>query len=335
MSRIGLIPCLLCATLSLAAGADEMRDPEPFQVRNPNPFMLLYGLPLATPAKILDDQAFRSGVQFSVANSSIEKIRDNEQVTLDGETYRAALVWKQGLGEGWQWGVELPYLSHRGGGLDSLIESWHNLFGLSNSDRDDWPKDRLRYVYMDGGETRVNIQQDRSGIGDIQFQLARRLSQDNPDRALSWHISLKLPTGSEQDLLGSGGTDLALWLSGSHRSLLSNWPVSGYAQAGLLVTGDTDILADRQRHLVGFGTLGLSWQAYDWLDLKFQIDGHTSLYDSQVHQLGGSAMMLTFGGSGYWGEHRQHRIDLSLGENLTTDTVPDFIINLGYELAIP
>jgi hypothetical protein len=333
MYRLCLLSSALCALSSQYVTAGEIRDPEPFQVRNPNPFMLLYGLPLATPSTILDDQASRAGVQFSLANSSSERVTESEQLTLDGDTYRVALTWRQGLGEGWEWGFELPYLSHREGGLDKLIQKWHNLFGLSNSARDDWPRNRLRYHYVEDGETRVLIQKNQSGIGDIQLHVARDLPLASPGRKLSWHASLKLPTGDAQGLLGSGGTDLALWLSGSQRALLNHDMVGGFGQAGLLFTSKSDVLADRQRHVVGFATLGLSWQTYDWLDLKFQFDGHTPFYDSKVDQLGGSALMLTFGGSTYWGEQKQHRVDLSVGENLTTDTVPDFVINLGYEIA--
>ncbi len=332
---LGLISCILSMLLSLPAGAEENRDPDPFQVRNLNPFILMHGLPLAASARILDDRASRAGLQFSVANTSIEKVTDGEQLTLDGETYRTALIWEQGLGDGWQWGLELPYLSHRSGGLDTLIQNWHNLLGLSNSDRNDWPENRLRYLYVDDGEIRVDVGENRSGFGDLQLQLAHRLPQSEAGRNLSWHVSVKLPTGDDERLLGSGGTDLALWLSGSQRSLLPGWSMAGFGQVGLLIMEKSDILVDRQRPMAGFATLGLSWQTYDWLDLKLQYDGHTPFYHSNVDQLGGSAQMLTLGGSLYWGEQRLHRVDLSVGENLASDTVPDFIINLGYEVGFP
>ena len=81
--------------------------------------------------------------------------------------------------------------------------------------------------------------------------------------------------------------------------------------------------------MVVFGALGVGWRAYDWLDLKAQVDAHSSHYDSDLDQLGGAALLLTVGGSIHLdGDSR--RIDISIGENLTTDTVPDFMINLAY-----
>jgi hypothetical protein len=271
------------------------------------------------------------GLHLSVANNSIEKKSKKEQVILDGETYQAVLSWQQGMGDGWQWGIELPYLSHRGGGLDALIENWHDLLGLSNSDREDWHQNQLRYLYIDHGETQVDRHDNSSGIGDIQLIFSRALPWGREEQNTSWHLSMKLPTGDEESMLGSGAVDLAFWLSGSDRSLLGDGFVGGYGQVGILIMGQADILEERQRWGAGFGTLGVSWLAYNGLDLKCQIDAHTPIYQSQVDQLGGSAFMLTFGGSFYL-EDNEGRIDLSIGENLTTDTVPDFIINMGYQV---
>ncbi|MEJ2621679.1 MAG: DUF3187 family protein [Candidatus Thiodiazotropha sp.] len=283
---------LLCLTTTdLVHGGQS----EPFHVRNMNPFTLLHGMPVATPSELLDDQQTSLSLQFDVANTSMETIGEDEQVTLDGETYRVTLVWQRGIGSGWQVGVEMPYLSHRGGGLDSLIENWHDLFGFSNSDRDDWQQNQLRYIYIRDGVTEVDIQEKVSGIGDIQFQIFRELPMVDDEIRASIHMGLKLPTGDEDSLLGSGAAELE----------------------------------KAQREFAVFGMLGINWRVYQWLDLKAQIDAHTPFYQSKSDQLGGSAVMLTFGGTIplQGGDH----IDLSLGENMTTDMVPDLIFNIRYE----
>ena len=311
----------------------EAFHPEPFSVRNMNPFTLLHGLPVAASAGVHNERTSSLDLQWSVANTSMETVTEDEQVTLDGETYRAALTWKRGLGSGWQLGVEVPYLSHRGGGLDSLIENWHDLFGFSNSDRDDWEQNQLRYFYVKDGVTEVDIQDSSSGVGDLQLLLSRALPLDDEQLRAAMHVSLKLPTGDEESLLGSGAPDLAFWLSGSDTRLFEGWPVGGYGQAGVLIMGKADILEEAQRDFVLFGTLGADWRAYDWLDLKIQLDAHTPFYRSQTDQLGGSAVMFTFGGSILL--DGGSRIDISLGENLTTDMVPDLILNLGYQVSFP
>ncbi|MCG7960203.1 MAG: DUF3187 family protein [Candidatus Thiodiazotropha taylori] len=318
-----LLLCLAPGGLALAS------QPEPFHVRNMNPFTLLHGLPVATPSEILDDQQNSLSLQLDVANTSMETVEESEQVTLDGETYRLALTWQRGIGSGWQVGIEVPYLSHRGGGLDSLIENWHDLFGFSNSDRDDWPQNQLRYLYIRDGVTEVNIQQEVSGIGDIILQLSREVIVADQEMKASMHMGLKLPTGDEDSLLGSGAPDLSIWFTGSDRQLMPGWPFGGYGHVGVLMMGKAEVLEEDQREFVMFGTLGINWRAYEWLDLKAQVDAHTPFYHSKSDQLGGSAVMLTFGGTIplEGGDH----IDLSLGENLTTDMVPDLIFNIRYE----
>ncbi|MCW4188803.1 MAG: DUF3187 family protein [Candidatus Thiodiazotropha lotti] len=317
---------LLCSTMT---GVAQASQPEPFHVRNMNPFTLLHGLPVATPSELLGDQQNSLSLQLDVANTSMETVEESEQVTLDGETYRLALTWQRGIGSGWQVGVEVPYLSHRGGGLDSLIENWHDLFGFSNSDRDDWQQNQLRYLYIRDGVTEVDIQEKVSGIGDIQFHLSRELSLADEEMRASVHMGLKLPSGDEESLLGSGAPDLSIWLTGSDRKLLPGWPFGGYGHMGVLLMGKAEVLEEDQREFVLFGTLGINWRVYQWLDLKAQVDAHTPFYHSSSDQLGGSAVMLTFGGTIplEGGDH----IDLSLGENMTTDMVPDLIFNIRYE----
>jgi hypothetical protein len=317
---------LLCLTTIDGAQAAQ---PEPFHVRNLNPFTLLHGLPVATPSELLDDQQTSLSLQFDVANNSMESFNGNERVTLDGETYRLALTWQRGLGSGWQIGLEVPYISHRGGGLDSLIENWHDLFGFSNSNRDDWRQNRLRYLYIRDGVVEIQIEEKVSGIGDIQFQLSRELSLVDEQSKASVHMGLKLPSGDEDSLLGSGAPDLSFWLTGSDEKLMQGWPFGGYGHMGILLMGKAEVLQQQQREIVMFGTLGVNWPVYQWLNLKVQVDAHTPFYHSKSDQLGGSAVMLTFGGTipldG--GDH----IDLSLGENMTTDMVPDLIFNIRYE----
>ncbi|MCU7932017.1 MAG: DUF3187 family protein [Candidatus Thiodiazotropha sp. (ex Codakia rugifera)] len=316
----------LCPVLALAGESGY----EPFRVRNLNPFTLIHGLPAASSSQLLNEDESSLHLSMDVANNSIQGTSDGEQVTLDGETYRIGLVWKKGVGAGWQMGIEVPYLSHRDGFMDNLIENWHDIFGLSNAKREDWPQNRLRYLYVKDGDERVSIQKNTQGVGDIQLFLSHTLQRDAAGRNSAVHASLKLPTGDSDSLLGSGAPDIAFWISGSDAQLLKRWSMGVYGQAGLLIKGKADILSEQQRDAALFGTVGTRWLAYDWLALKLQVDGHTSLYDSAVDQLGGTAVMITVGGSILLNDG-QSGIDISIGENLTTDTVPDFMVNLSYK----
>ncbi|MEW8506538.1 MAG: DUF3187 family protein [Candidatus Thiodiazotropha sp.] len=320
-----LIPLAYLPSLSAQGMAVD-----PFHVRNMNPFALIYGLPAASSPHLLGDGESYLQLTADVANNSIESDADGEGIRLDGETYRLALIWQRGLASAWQVGIELPLLSHRDGVMDGLIENWHDFFGLSNSDREDWPRNTLIYRYEDSEGEQLLVDRRSSGIGDIVLSLSHLLETDNDsNRRIALHTSLKLPTGDADQLLGSGAMDLALWLSASEQRKFWQWPLDLYGQAGILIKGEGDLLQELQQELVLFGTLGVGWRPAAWIDLKAQVDAHTSHYDSELDQLGGAAIMLTVGGSVHL-DGGSRRIDIAIGENLTTDSVPDFMINLAY-----
>lgn len=318
-------------TLAFASMAVAQQKPltEPFAVRNQNPFILVHGLPNATAAELLPPGESSLQLQFDITNHSKGSQTPQESIILDGETYRTALIYKRGFGDGWQLGLELPLISHRHGIMDNFIEGWHDIFGLSNKDRASWPKNRLLFSYTRNGIVMAEMSDGASGVGDLQLQLSRRLKVSKEGNWLSLSASLKLPSGDVDRFQGSGAVDLAVWLSGAAPTLLEAWRMGGYMQAGVLLLGDGDLLSEQQRNSVLFGSAGMHWRAWPGLMLKAQFDLHSSFYDSQLEQLGKRSLMLTLGGTIAL-DQGAGALDLAIGENLATDTVPDFMLNLAY-----
>jgi len=50
-----------------------------------------------------------------------------------GETTRLTFTYERGVGENFEWGIRVPYVSHDGGSLDTIIDGWHDTFGLPQS----------------------------------------------------------------------------------------------------------------------------------------------------------------------------------------------------------
>jgi hypothetical protein len=293
-----------------------------------NPFVLIHAVPAASSSTLLAANESSLQLTGNLANNSIHSESDGERIRLDGETYRLALAWKRGITADWQVGIELPYFTHLEGWMDGLIENWHDMLGLSNSNRDDWSRNALVYRYESAEGEQVLVNRNEGGVGDLVLSLSHALDADS-GRRLALHANLKLPTGDADALLGSGAVDLAFWLSGADKGPFRRMPLHFYGQVGLLLKGEADLLQDRQRDLVYFASLGAGWRPKGWLDLKTQLDLHSSHYDSKLDQLGGAGLMLTVGGSIHLDGDNQ-RIDISIGENLTTDSVPDFMVNLAY-----
>ena len=313
---------------SVLAQSELLR--EPFAIRNQNPFVLNYGLPVTTSPLRLQQGDSSLQLQFDITNNSKDAKTSREEIVLDGETYGATLIYQRGFGNGWQLGVSLPLIGHHSGLMDNFIEGWHDTFGLSNGDREDWPKNRLFFSYTRDGVNEITLEDGSTGVGDLQLQVSRPLfGSASEEGAWRWHASLELPTGDADRLQGSGSTDLALWISGSSTQLIERWRMGGFFHAGLIRTGSGDLLPDHVKRLVWFGGAGLYGSPWSWLMLKAQLDMHSAFYDSELDQLGRRSVLLTVGGTIPL-DHDRGVFDLAIGENLATDAVPDFMINLAY-----
>jgi hypothetical protein len=311
------LPLVLLGLIGMFGGdasADEPADrPAPFLVRDMNPFILVHGLPPFDPAVPAPPHRFQLQAVFDLANNAKVSTGANESITLDGETYRLALLARYGVSERVEVGVEVPLVSHRSGVFDPFILSWHDLLGLSNGDRDTLPDNALDYSYRDQGQEQVAIRSTRGGLGDVRlFAAAAIYRADGGEREVSLRGSLKLPTGDSARLLGSGGTDLALSVDAVERGL-GAWG---------------DVLASRLRRGLVFGGLGLAWRAGSVVDLKAQLDGHGAVYQSELPQLDSTSVLLTVGGTVRFGPAAS--LDLSIGENLFVDTIPDVVLNLTF-----
>jgi hypothetical protein len=309
------------------AHANTLADqPAPFLIRDQNPFIQIYGLPPHDAAELTPSRQSTIQILFDLANNS--KLADgaNESISLDGETYRLAFSVRHGLSDRVEAGIEVPLVFHRSGVLDDFIEGWHDLLGLDNGERDKTPSNALDYSHRFQGQESIAIRSGQQGLGDVRVFAATTLYQaDDRSREVSLHGSLKLPTGDSARLLGSGSTDLALSVNAVERSL-GSYRITAYGRFGLLASSDSDVLTAQQRHFVVFGGLGLNWHAGGPVDLKAQLDGHSSFYQSELPQLDSDSVQLTLGGTIYFG--RATALDLAVGENLFTDTIPDLLIQI-------
>ncbi len=301
----------------------------PFSIKNQNPFIQIYGLPATEPAELVPEGKTTTDITLDIANNSILNTEGNEEIFLDGETYRLTLTWRQGKSNNLEYGIELPLIAHSKGFMDNFIEGWHNAFGMTNSERNKTPSNTLHYEYLRNGTSIIAVTQPKDGIGDIRAYAAKQLRNNNHS-ALSAHASLKLPTGQAERLHGSGSTDISLSVSQLKHRWLTSYQLSTFANAGVLLMSDSDYFDEIQRHVVGFGSTGAVWDVDDYdIDLKVQLDGHTSFYKSDLPQLGSNTIQLTIGGSVHFDSGA--RLDIGVGENLLTDTTPDYLMNFAYK----
>lgn len=326
-SPIKLLQCLLIVTSGMVLPvAEGSSDLIPLYSYNQSPLVQIYGLPALGPARVLRKNETDLSVQAHVANNSTDASNNVEQLVLDGETHRFMLIFRQGLGNGYEWGVELPYLSHNGGFMDDFIEDWHRTFGLPQGNRLNTPPNQINYRYARNGVELVNVSRSAKGVGDVRLTAATQLSDGLRESTVALRGSLKIPTGDSADLLGSGSTDLALWLSVAPRANTDD-PWRGYGGGGLLLLTDGDVLPNQKRNYVAFGNIGLSYRMTSSLTLYAQIDAHSAFYkDSDFRQLDANAFQGLLGA--LWEFNPGKSVGFSISEDLTVGASPDFVFNL-------
>ena len=145
-------------------------------------------------------------VSTDIASYLVWENSGSENIFLDGETYRFALALRGGFRNRWEWFAEAPIVAHRTGVFDSFIENWHDFFGLAQNDRDRVPHDRLALFYRDGAGAYVDIRENVSSFGDVSLGVGYASPQWGfSNDGLAIRASVKLPTGDEDSLAGSGG----------------------------------------------------------------------------------------------------------------------------------
>jgi hypothetical protein len=295
----------------------------PFDTSNQSPLIQIYGLPGIGAPQVLAPGEWRTDLHFEAANHLAAEQRGSEALFLDGETHRTTVKLYRGLRGGREIGIEIPYVRHGGGFFDSFIEGWHDFFGLPQNGRTRLPTDELLFRYLRDGVEHIGITGPTAGIGDVRVAAAQTLGGGT--HAL--RLSVKLPTGDSAKLLGSGATDVALWLSTSCGTACTG-PVSWYGGGGLLWMDQSDVLPELQQRLVAFGSAGLHWQALPRVTLGAQLDAHSPFYDeTDLGPLADYSAQLVLGG--FWHLHPRHALEVAVVEDIAVDTAPDVVIRIG------
>lgn len=298
------------------AGAPAVAQ-EPLYARNLSPVTGLLGLPSQRDAGTGPAGTLNVALHTSVANNYVSELRSEEAVNLDGETLRFALELRYALSDNWDLQLELPWLDHSGGSLDSLIDNWHDFWGMSDGGRSDAPRDLLDVRYA--GHGAFSLQEDASGIGDASLSLGYQIYRDEGSTA-SLVAGYKFATGDEDDFLGSGAEDayLALRFSGDH---LSTLPLRWHGQLGYMRAGQSDLIGPAQERDLWFAGLTVDWIIAERWSLLAQVDGHAAPMDSDLTALGEEAIMLTVGAR--WRISRRWALDVSVVEDVQVETAPD------------
>lgn len=316
------------ALLLLTSGAHAGQGDESafFQHKSQHAYNAVFGLP-AVASRPAETHEWQLSLEHS--NQFMGGSSGDEVLLLDGESTELGFRYKQRISACWQAEALIPFIAHNGGEFDRAIDDWHRFFGLPDASRGDAPYSRLSYSYENLQGKQHDISSPQSGLGDVQLSLQRSLAC-SPDARSEYarsivRLGIKLPTGSAEELSGSGESDLYLDIQTPVYSNGGRWRTA--AAIGALYVGKSEKFA-RQKQWVAYGSLGAQFvYSHRWRALT-QLDWHTPFYVSALRELGDPAISLTVG-IRYLTAGDQ-TVELSISEDIEIDTTPDIVARLAW-----
>ena len=296
-------------------GTDSSADP--FLARDQNPFTLVYGQPLPTPARLPPPAKLKYAVSLDIANTLNVETNNGESLYVDFEAYNLTLGGIYALHRRWALRLDLPFIYRSGGVFDHAIDEWHKLFGLPRADRPNVAEDQFSVFYASPAGTGIDLPGSTSGIADSQLGLGYSLYQNTKTAVSAWG-AVDVPLGDSSKLTGNDDLDYSLWLAGSNWlgefSLLD-------ANIGVVLPGDSVLANLDTEDLVAFGHVGAHFAVHPAVALKLQLAGHSGYYKDTTLDFLGSSVIIIFGGSINTG--KCSAIDIGFSEDIDAGASPD------------
>lgn len=315
---LALLPALVAAE----GHADTW--PEPLQLRNLSPLYANLGVPVMASAALPSASTLTTGLQLQWASHALRESSGGLALELDGETQRVDLQLGYSPSERLTLRINLPWVRHRKGQLDGLIDDWHDLWGMPDGPRSSQPRDRIYFALEPGGRAPQLLDESASGIGDAEVTADLALVRGD-DAALTAVLSLKLASGSRSDFTGGGDPALAAGLRYSRGSCLLD-ALSCHAQLGLVYSDGNALSSDSESWIPFYG-LSLAWTLSQRIALLAQLEGQGRVYDSAPLPRNEPSVWGALGLR--WQPATDWRIDALFTEDLQVGSAPDITFQLG------
>jgi Protein of unknown function (DUF3187) len=196
---------LLAVAAPLSAAAFDFTGPAP--ERNFQPIQLIFlNLPFESAAT-LD----RGGIALLLESAEINEIATTQgpiTSTLKFESNRTVFGVRYGLLDGWEAGLELPFISRFGGFLDPEIDWVESITGRVNPERKLYPHNVFgAFSVVRGHTTLFEDGEENFQPGDLVISLKHALQSPPAWPEIALRAAVKAPTGDADAILGSGKPD--------------------------------------------------------------------------------------------------------------------------------
>lgn len=299
---------LLAAGLANADGGFATRDQNP----------LLQSIYLPTLAPFSSQNGWKVDHSVYITNTTQDESRGNEELLIDVENYRYELGLRFRHDE-WLARIDIPYIANSGGELDATIENWHDLWGFSNGDRSDYPRDQVNIGYRRDGQLEYRQVESSSGLADIGLAVGYQATD-----SLAWFAGIELPSGDADNFSGNEAVDGALWLTYQGQA---DENTGIFALLGVSFPGDGGNLEGLVVDRIWVAQAGFDYLVTPTIVTTVQFDLHSkTIGDSRLKAFGPSLQIQL--GLGFLDFPGKHRIDLFFSEDILVGTAPDITFGL-------
>jgi len=191
----------------------------PAPARNFQPIQLIF---LQLPFERATTVGYRQiSLEVDSAESNVIATTNGPIVSrLKFETNRTVFGARYGFAEDWEVGLHMPFISRYGGFLDPVIDEVEDWFNAVNSERELYPENTFgAFIVRKGDEILFEGDTESFQPGDLWFSGKREIEPGDPWPRLALRAALKLPTGDEDAVLGSGNPDLGFGIAAEKRIL--------------------------------------------------------------------------------------------------------------------
>jgi len=229
-------------------------------------------------ATVLKPGALDLRVELANTANIFSDTTPQTSVSMKFESLRSGLFLRYGVTERLEMAVEVPVLYRYQGIMNGMISAVERATTGLAPDRRALQDTSYAYNVASGGRTVINGRNGVVGLGDAsvlgKYQV---LTETNMLPALSLRAAIKLPTGDESHLLGSGSPDYGIGLA-MEKHIAKDWMV--YANLnGVIPTG----------RIAGFGlqpvVSAMFAVEYLWSE-NFSIVGHFDYFSSPLSETG-------------------------------------------------
>lgn len=317
MHRVGLrsAPLLLVLLLSSGAVAETVAPTEStlranrsgrglLDVRDPMPLAQLHLQAPVQAEMLLPRGATQLEFNFTWANTYAR----SGVYHVDAESYDMRFGAWHALRERWYLGAELPVWVRGGGVLDSLVEAFHDAFGIDSGDRDQFPRNdyQVDFVLDDGARARIP---GSAELGDLVLKVHWNAWDGGRILpALSLQGLVSLPTSTSD--FGKNGVDVGATL-GLSKIVLQRVELSAVFSG--LYASDPRISDLRFERWGWQATAGIGVSIVDRLSVVGQYTAYSPLLRDRP-TLDEGRNYITVGVK--WGILRQLWLELAFIENL-------------------